>query len=173
MGNVFKCTFEDGGEAYLEHHGIKGMKWGIWNLETQAKYGLTKGMGDLKGKIEGGGGGIVDKEGEDEDGDVVKNVIDEINAKIEELKNAEAEAESQVSQESREEYDARVTALAYEVINGDWDNGQERYDRITSSGYSYEDVQTKVNDIIYGTDDYEQGINSSMREDPDDRSRRR
>ena len=29
--------FEDG-EASLEHHGIQGMKWGIWNAETRARY---------------------------------------------------------------------------------------------------------------------------------------
>lgn len=34
----YKLTFEDGSSAYLEHHGIKGMKWGIWNAETQARY---------------------------------------------------------------------------------------------------------------------------------------
>ena len=30
-------TFEDGSTAYLEHHGIKGMKWGVWNDETRAR----------------------------------------------------------------------------------------------------------------------------------------
>lgn len=30
-------TFEDGSEAYLEHHGVKGMKWGVWNAETRAR----------------------------------------------------------------------------------------------------------------------------------------
>lgn len=31
-------TFEDGSSAYLEHHGVKGMHWGVRNAETQAKY---------------------------------------------------------------------------------------------------------------------------------------
>lgn len=30
--------FEDGSEAFLAHHGIKGMKWGIRNEETEARY---------------------------------------------------------------------------------------------------------------------------------------
>lgn len=34
----YKLTFEDGSSAYLEHHGIKGMKWGVRNAETLAKY---------------------------------------------------------------------------------------------------------------------------------------
>lgn len=25
-------------DAYLEHHGVKGMKWGVWNAATRAKY---------------------------------------------------------------------------------------------------------------------------------------
>lgn len=34
----FKFTFEDGSIA-LAHHGVKGMKWGVWNSETAARYG--------------------------------------------------------------------------------------------------------------------------------------
>lgn len=33
----YKVTFTDGSEA-LMHHGIKGMKWGVWNAETAARY---------------------------------------------------------------------------------------------------------------------------------------
>ena len=33
-----KITFEDGSTAYLAHHGVMGMKWGVRNAETQAKY---------------------------------------------------------------------------------------------------------------------------------------
>lgn len=33
----YKLTFEDGHSAYLEHFGIKGMHWGVWNDETRAR----------------------------------------------------------------------------------------------------------------------------------------
>ena len=31
-------TFEDGSSAYLRHHGVKGMTWGIWSPTTARKY---------------------------------------------------------------------------------------------------------------------------------------
>ena len=42
-----------------------------------------------------------------------------------------------------------VDELAREVINGDWGNGQERYDRLTAAGYDYYAVQKRVNEILY------------------------
>lgn len=42
-----------------------------------------------------------------------------------------------------------VEELAREVINGDWGNGQERYDRLTAAGYDYYAVQNRVNEILY------------------------
>lgn len=41
-----------------------------------------------------------------------------------------------------------VDELAREVLNGLWGNGQERYDRLTASGYSYADVQARVNEML-------------------------
>lgn len=34
---LYKLTFEDGSNGYLAHHGVKGMKWGVWNDETRAR----------------------------------------------------------------------------------------------------------------------------------------
>ena len=41
-----------------------------------------------------------------------------------------------------------IEELAWEVIHGDWGNGEERRDRLTEAGYDYEAVQDKVNEIL-------------------------
>lgn len=33
----YYVTFSDGTSAYLEHFGVKGMHWGVWNAETRAR----------------------------------------------------------------------------------------------------------------------------------------
>ena len=33
----YLVTFEDGSSGYLKHHGVKGMKWGVWNEDTRAR----------------------------------------------------------------------------------------------------------------------------------------
>ena len=38
--------------------------------------------------------------------------------------------------------------LAYEVIQGDWGNGEERKERLEAAGYDYDAVQQKVNEIL-------------------------
>lgn len=38
--------------------------------------------------------------------------------------------------------------LAKEVIEGDWGNGEERRERLESSGYDYESVQERVNEMM-------------------------
>ena len=44
-----------------------------------------------------------------------------------------------------------VDELAHEVLNGKWGVGQDRYDRLTKAGYSYDAVQKRVNEILYST----------------------
>ena len=41
-----------------------------------------------------------------------------------------------------------VDELAKEVIAGKWGNGQERKDRLTAAGYSYREVQDRVNAML-------------------------
>ena len=41
-----------------------------------------------------------------------------------------------------------MNALAYEVIQGDWGNGEERKERLEAAGYDYDTVQQRVNEIL-------------------------
>ena len=43
-----------------------------------------------------------------------------------------------------------VDEIAREVINGEWGNGSERKQRLTAAGYSYSDIQKRVNEICAG-----------------------
>lgn len=41
-----------------------------------------------------------------------------------------------------------IDALAYEVIHGDWGNGEERKERLEAAGYDYDEVQQRVNELL-------------------------
>lgn len=41
-----------------------------------------------------------------------------------------------------------IEQLANEVIEGKWGNGEERKNRLTSSGYNYQEIQNKVNEML-------------------------
>ena len=41
-----------------------------------------------------------------------------------------------------------IDTLAYEVIQGDWGNGEERKERLEAAGYDYDAVQQRVNEIL-------------------------
>ncbi len=41
-----------------------------------------------------------------------------------------------------------VDELALQVIRGDWDNGDARYDKLTAAGYDYDAVQRRVNELL-------------------------
>ena len=41
-----------------------------------------------------------------------------------------------------------MDALAYEVIQGEWGNGEERKERLEAAGYDYDAVQQRVNEIL-------------------------
>ncbi len=43
-----------------------------------------------------------------------------------------------------------IETLATEVIRGDWGNGAERKERLESAGYSYSEVQARVNEMLGG-----------------------
>lgn len=41
-----------------------------------------------------------------------------------------------------------IDEIAREVIRGDWGNGADRRNRLTSAGYDYASVQAKVNELL-------------------------
>ena len=41
-----------------------------------------------------------------------------------------------------------TTTIAREVIAGQWGNGEDRKNRLTSAGYNYSEVQSKVNELL-------------------------
>ena len=43
-----------------------------------------------------------------------------------------------------------ISSVAHDVFIGEYGNGQERIDRLTSAGYDYEEVQDYVNRVYYG-----------------------
>ena len=44
-----------------------------------------------------------------------------------------------------------VEEVAKEVLEGKWGNGSERRTKLTQAGYSYNEVQSKVNDLLQNT----------------------
>lgn len=52
-----------------------------------------------------------------------------------------------VSEESKKD----VLTIAKEVISGKWGNGDARKSALTSAGYSYSEVQSKVNELLNGS----------------------
>lgn len=39
--SYYVVHYSDGSEGYLAHYGVKGMKWGVWNEDTRARYGFN------------------------------------------------------------------------------------------------------------------------------------
>ena len=66
----FKAVISDK-DGFLEHHGVKGQKWGVWNDETKRKYGMLK--------TSAGGGGGSDDDEEEAQGGGVEDAIKEVN----------------------------------------------------------------------------------------------
>lgn len=46
--------------------------------------------------------------------------------------------------------DSELDDIAMQVIRGDWDNGAKRRELLETAGYDYEQVQGRVNQILYG-----------------------
>ena len=57
-----------------------------------------------------------------------------------------------------------VDEIAREVLNGKWGNGAERKSVLANAGYDYNQVQQRVNDMIYGTVPKTKSIDEVARE---------
>ena len=75
----------------------------------------------------------------------IKAKADELTKKAEEIKKAAA---AKVEAAKAAAKTSNVEALAKEVIEGKWGNGQERKDKLTAAGYDYHTIQTKVNELL-------------------------
>lgn len=53
-----------------------------------------------------------------------------------------------------------IDTLAREVIAGNWGNGQDRINRLTSAGYDYNAVQNRVNEILSGKSSSQSNVKS-------------
>ena len=76
---------------------------------------------------------------------VINATVTKIKYEAEKAKEAAKEAAEKAAQAAKE---SKILALAKEVIQGKWGNGQERKDRLTAAGYDYSAVQSLVNKLL-------------------------
>lgn len=72
-------------------------------------------------------------------------------------------AESDIKKEASSKPKS-IDEVAREVINGKWGNGEDRRTRLTNAGYNYDEVQKKVNEILYGAPKKTKSIDAVARE---------
>ncbi|MBR2809690.1 MAG: hypothetical protein IKE33_05700 [Erysipelotrichaceae bacterium] len=77
----------------------------------------------------------------------IKAKADELTKKAEEIKKAAA---AKVEAAKAAAKTNSVEAIAKEVIEGKWGNGQERKDKLAAAGYDFNTIQSKVNEILHG-----------------------
>lgn len=53
-----------------------------------------------------------------------------------------------VPDETGDKPDYNIDDIALQVIRGDWDNGEARYDKLTAAGYDYDVIQHRVNEML-------------------------
>ncbi len=64
------------------------------------------------------------------------------------LRKALLPSPADVPVETGDKLDYNIDDIALQVIRGDWDNGEARYDKLTAAGYDYYAVQNRVNEIL-------------------------
>ena len=109
---------------YLDYDKLKSKNYKIW----LAHYGIEKPSLECdlwqytdKGKVEG----------------IYKNTVD-LNIMYKNLLLATSNAST----------NKQIEELVQEVIEGKWGNGEERKNKLIRSGYSYEEIQKKVNEKL-------------------------
>lgn len=105
--------------TWIAHYGVNPYKY-------EGQYDMLQYTSD--GSVEGIGGRVDMNE-------MYRDLIAEINGSKPQPQPAPAPSKS-------------IDELANEVINGQWGNGQERVERLTQSGYDYNAVQNRVNEIL-------------------------
>lgn len=116
-------TFEDGSKA-LMHHGTDGMKWGVWSKETRQKYVANP--------------------------ELLPKTVD-IDDVVTSLKNSHEDFERALAESKKGQLnDEQVSDVARKVIRGDYGAGAVRMKMLSDAGYDYDQIQSRVNDIIYG-----------------------
>lgn len=58
--------------------------------------------------------------------------------------------ESVIEEEAKVEL-LSIEEIAKQVINGDWGGGEERKTRLTEAGYNYDEIQVKVEELMFKT----------------------
>lgn len=53
-----------------------------------------------------------------------------------------------IPDETGNKSDYNIDDIALQVIRGDWDNGEARYDKLTAAGYDYDAIQHRVNEML-------------------------
>ena len=138
----FKLTFEDGSDGYLAHHGVQGMKWGVWNAETKARY-------MEEGKTQQGGGGLSDED--------VKELTEAEKRKNEDMDSLK-DSQYLIGYGNDQDYhtDRYGNSLSYRYEGGSFDKqilarkkkGEQAWEHLTSLGVTKQylsDVSKVVN----------------------------
>jgi len=85
------------------------------------------------------------------------NTVDEMLGQVSE--NPTIQETVQTETTAQKSSGKSVDEVAQEVLQGQWGNGQERYDSLTNAGYNAQAVQDRVNSLLNGGQGYDDYTN--------------